>query len=71
MWVNTDRVSIHLRPPEIEKQAMPGHREGDLIKGKNNASAVGTLVEPSSGYVIRAKLNDATATSAASALAQR
>ena len=43
---------------------MPGHWEGDLIKGKNNASAVGTLVELSSGYVILAKLNDATATSA-------
>tara|TARA_R110001606_G_C15204220_1_gene632084 strand:+ start:105 stop:869 length:765 start_codon:yes stop_codon:yes gene_type:complete len=59
-----DMVSIHLRPPEIERRAMPGHWEGDLIKGKNNASAVGTLVELSSGYVILAKLNDATATSA-------
>ena len=43
---------------------MPGHWEGDLIKGKNNASAVGTRVELSSGHVILAKLNDATATSA-------
>lgn len=59
-----DMMSIHLRPPEIEKREMPGHWEGDLIKGKNNASAVGTLVELSSGYVILAKLHDATATSA-------
>lgn len=38
-------LSIHLRPPEIEKRAMPGHWEGDLSKGKKNASAVGPLVE--------------------------
>lgn len=59
-----DRVSIHLRPPEIENRLMPGHWEGNLIKGKNNASAVGTLVERSSGYLMLVKMNDATATSA-------
>jgi IS30 family transposase len=57
-------VSILLRPPEVDKREMPGHWEGDLIKGKNNGSAVGTLVELSSGYLILAKMNDATATSA-------
>ncbi len=57
-------VSIHLRPPEVAKREMSGHWEGDLIKGKNSASAVGTLVEMSSGYVMLAKMNDATATSA-------
>ncbi len=57
-------VSIHLRPPEVDKREMPGHWEGDLIKGKGNASAVGTLVELSSGYLILAKMHDATATSA-------
>ncbi|MGH8352966.1 MAG: IS30 family transposase [Pseudomonas sp.] len=59
-----DMVSIHLRPPEIEDRLMPGHWEGDLIKGKANASAVGTLLERSSGYVMLIKMNDATATSA-------
>ncbi len=58
-------VSIHLRPPEVEKREFPGHWEGVLIKGKNNASAVGTLVELKSGCLILAKMNDATATSAA------
>jgi len=43
---------------------MPGHWEGDLIKGKANASSVGTLVERTSGYVMLIKMNDATATSA-------
>ena len=40
-----DLVSIHVRPPEIEDRQLPGHWEGDLIKGKANASAIGTLVE--------------------------
>jgi len=43
---------------------MPGHWEGDLIKGKANASSVGTLVERTSGYLMLVKMNDATATSA-------
>lgn len=59
-----DMVSIHLRPPEVEDRLMPGHWEGDLIKGKDNGSAVGTLVERSSGYLMLVKMNDATATSA-------
>ena len=59
-----EMVSIHVRPPEIEDRLMPGHWEGDLIKGKANASAVGTLNERTSGYLMLIKLNDATATSA-------
>ena len=57
-------VNIHLRPPEVEDRLMPGHWEGDLIKGKNNASAVGALFERSSGYLMLVKMNDMTATSA-------
>ncbi|GAB3372500.1 hypothetical protein GCM10027514_06660 [Azotobacter armeniacus] len=40
-------VNIHLCPPEMKDHLMPDHWEGDLIKG--NASAVGTLVERTSG----------------------
>ena len=59
-----EMVSIHVRPPEMEDRLMPGHWEGDLIKGKDNGSSVGTLVERTSGYLMLVKMNDATATSA-------
>lgn len=57
-------LSIHVRPPEANDRAFPGHWEGDLIKGAGNRSAVGVLVERSSRLVMLAKLADATAASA-------
>ena len=59
-----DMISIHVRPPEIEDRVMPGHWEGDFIKGAGNHSSVGVLVKRSSRLVLLAKMEDATAASA-------
>src|ERR1039458_7632160 len=50
-------VPISQRPAEIEERLIPGHWEGDTIKGKYNRSAVGTLVERSTLFTVLARMN--------------
>ena len=65
-----DMLSIEERPKEIEDRIIPGHWEGDLIVGKNNRSALGTLVERTTRTTILIPVKSKSAQDVAKAFAR-
>ena len=62
-------TSIDERPIEVNERLLPGHWEGDLIKGAANASQIGTLVERSTLFTLLVQVPQATAAQTANAFA--
>ena len=65
-----DMLSIEERPKEVEARIIPGHWEGDLIVGKSNRSALGTLVERTTRTTILIPIKNRKAETVAKAFAK-
>ena len=65
-----DRIFIDERSKEVEDRVIPGHWESDLIIGKDNKSAIGTIVERKTRFLILVKLRNKSAKTVTSAFAR-
>src|ERR1700688_1844291 len=64
-----DAISIRERPAEVEDRAIPGHWEGDLLRGTNN-SHIATLVERHSRFTALVKVSGKDTTAVVAALSR-
>jgi len=65
-----DMLSIDERPKEVDDRIIPGHWESDLVVGKNNRSAIGTIVERTTRTTILVPLKNRAAETVAKAFAK-
>ena len=56
-----DMKSIHTRPDEVQPRLVPGHWEGDLLKGEGNRCSIAVAVERMTGFVALAAMQSASA----------
>lgn len=66
-----ERISIDLRPIEVEDRRVPGHWEGDSVVSRQSSTRLNTLVERTSGLVCISKVQDGTSRATTQAVIRR